>query len=250
MMRVSRLNASLAFSALFHAGILAFAIDLRPVPVFEPERIAVRFMQADTRTTEPQAQKTAQTAERAAPLPAKQTRAPEKKALPVQRQEPAAALPKHEPAALPDSFAVEQAADPAPALPADSEIRRIEVPPEAEPAPSAAAGAASVSAPEKDEAVAVRLSEYLATVKSAVERNKEYPVFAKQLGIQGTVVIRTEIASDGLIASAAVFASSGHKGLDRSALSAVKASAPFRPPSNFGLGGRVVIDIPMTYVIN
>lgn len=91
-----------------------------------------------------------------------------------------------------------------------------------------------------------RLDEYLVMLKGAVERNKLYPSFARQMGLQGTVVIRVTLSVDGAIMGMAVLNSSGQRTLDRAAESAIRASAPFKPPRQFGLG-EVTVDIPIVY---
>jgi TonB family protein len=94
-----------------------------------------------------------------------------------------------------------------------------------------------------------RLAEYLAAIKEMVEKNRDYPSFAKQLGLQGTVVVRASIRSNGFINSAEVFASSGHRSLDRSAVAAVRSAGPFKAASDFGLAD-ITLDIPITYKLN
>ncbi|MBZ0157129.1 MAG: energy transducer TonB [Alphaproteobacteria bacterium] len=94
-----------------------------------------------------------------------------------------------------------------------------------------------------------RTSEYLGVIRAVVESNREYPVFAKQLGLQGTVVVRVAILPGGKIGEISITASSGHKSLDRSAVGAVKASAPFAPPERYGLAG-ITLDIPIKYKLN
>jgi protein TonB len=79
-----------------------------------------------------------------------------------------------------------------------------------------------------------------------VEHNREYPAMARQQGLQGTVTVRVAIRGDGSIAAVTVASSSGHKGLDKAAVSAVRRSAPFKPPAGFGLG-EVTVEIPIVY---
>ncbi len=90
------------------------------------------------------------------------------------------------------------------------------------------------------------LDEYLARVKASVEYNKFYPLFARQLRQEGTVVVRAAIGPDGTISTLQVVSSSGHQGLDRAAEKAVRSSAPFDPPGRFGLSG-ITVDIPVLY---
>ena len=92
----------------------------------------------------------------------------------------------------------------------------------------------------------VRLADYLSVVRAMVENNREYPAMARQLGLQGTVTVRVTIRGDGSIFDASVVGSSGHKSLDKAALSAVRRSAPFKAPGGFGLE-EVTVEIPIVY---
>jgi protein TonB len=93
---------------------------------------------------------------------------------------------------------------------------------------------------------AKKLAEYMAIIRAIIENNKEYPAFAKQLRLQGTVIVRVSIYPNGRIKNVDVITTSGHKSLDKSALGAVKASEPFKPPANYGLLD-VTVDIPITF---
>ncbi len=94
-----------------------------------------------------------------------------------------------------------------------------------------------------------KLADYLAIIKTTIENNKEYPIFAKNLGLQGTVMVRVSIASDGRIRDVQIFKTSGHRSLDRSAKGAVTTSGPFKPPVEYGLSD-VTVDIPITFKLN
>ena len=91
-----------------------------------------------------------------------------------------------------------------------------------------------------------RLGDYLAFLGRMLERDKDYPLFARQRGLQGTVVVRASIRADGVIADVAVIASSGHGSLDRAAVTAVKGTGSLKPPASFGLAD-VTVDIPIAY---
>ncbi|MHB8058349.1 MAG: TonB family protein [Desulfuromonadaceae bacterium] len=94
-----------------------------------------------------------------------------------------------------------------------------------------------------------RLGEYLAQVRAKVETNKEYPSSARQMGYQGTVTVRVTIKVNGNIDTVAVVASSGHKNLDKAALSAVRNAAPFKSSAGYGLAD-VTMEIPIVYRLN
>lgn len=109
-----------------------------------------------------------------------------------------------------------------------------------------AATAVPKQAPTQTAQPPPRRNEYLELVRSLVERNKEYPSFARQAGQQGTVLVRVQINESGSASAVSLLQSSGHSHLDRAALSAVKQAAPFKPPAGFGLGS-ISIDIPIVY---
>ena len=91
-----------------------------------------------------------------------------------------------------------------------------------------------------------RLAAYLAQVRGMVEANREYPAMARQLGVQGTVMVRVSIRSDGSIGEVNIASSAGNKSLDKAAVSAVRRAAPFKSPGGFGLG-EVTVEIPIVY---
>ncbi len=93
------------------------------------------------------------------------------------------------------------------------------------------------------------LAEYIEIIREAIDKNKEYPFYAKQAGLEGTVIIRVEILSNGKINNAAVISSSKHKSLDKAALKAVLTAGSFKAPEHFGLN-QLTLDIPITYKIN
>lgn len=110
---------------------------------------------------------------------------------------------------------------------------------------SAAAGLETVpaSAPK----AASRLpEEYLTQVRTQVEARKFYPSMARQLKMQGTVVVAAAISRDGVLRSAEVRASSGSQQLDHAAVKAVMHASPFAAPADFGLDA-VTVDIPITF---
>ncbi|MCG2824306.1 MAG: energy transducer TonB, partial [Desulfobulbaceae bacterium] len=88
--------------------------------------------------------------------------------------------------------------------------------------------------------------EYLAQVRTQVEARKFYPSMARQLKMQGTVVVAAAISRDGVLRSAEVRASSGSQQLDHAAVKAVMHASPFAAPADFGLDA-VTVDIPLTF---
>lgn len=90
------------------------------------------------------------------------------------------------------------------------------------------------------------MPEYLAGVRTRIEAAREYPAMARQMALQGTVVLRVVIAGDGSLTSVQVSASSGHASLDKAAMNAVRRASPFRAPAGYGLG-QVSIEVPLVF---
>jgi protein TonB len=93
------------------------------------------------------------------------------------------------------------------------------------------------------------LTDYLAAVRSRVERNKRYPAAAQREGITGTAAVRMTITSSGAVRGLRVAKPSGHPALDRAAMAAARAAEPL-PAFPKGMPqGRITIVIPMNFNI-
>jgi TonB family protein len=80
-----------------------------------------------------------------------------------------------------------------------------------------------------------------------VEKNKgSYPYFALRQHKEGISYIYVKLAADGSLAQHYVTASAGEKSLDDAALKAIGNSCPFP----HGLGGELVITVPVRWTIN
>lgn len=80
---------------------------------------------------------------------------------------------------------------------------------------------------------------------SAVESNKQYPHFAVRMNQQGTVYVTVTLGADGSLLGASVTGSvTGN--LDKAALNAVYASAPFP----HGVGSSVTMTVPVSFYLN
>ncbi|ORJ60440.1 TonB family protein [Geothermobacter hydrogeniphilus] len=147
---------------------------------------------------------------------------------------PAASAPKPPPPAphrLPPSTAI-TAPVPSPAT----------VPAEALPAETAPAPAA----PRADPAGNPAYRAYLSDIRQRVDRSKRYPLMARRGGQQGVVLIDFEINAEGKLCRCEVERGSGFKLLDRAALKAVRAAAPFSPlPEDFG--PRLALQLPIRF---
>lgn len=68
---------------------------------------------------------------------------------------------------------------------------------------------------------------YLAMLKKRIEQHKEYPLMSRRGRQQGTVIVQFELTSGGNVKSCQVKKSCGYRLLDRAAIRAVTAAAPF-----------------------
>ncbi len=90
-------------------------------------------------------------------------------------------------------------------------------------------------------------AEYLSVVRSSIERKREYPSHARQLRLEGVVVVGFRIVASGSIDAIRIVSSSGHQFLDTAAERAVRAAAPFATPVSYGLSDGVMVEVPIVY---
>ncbi|MDR1394928.1 MAG: energy transducer TonB, partial [Deltaproteobacteria bacterium] len=77
-------------------------------------------------------------------------------------------------------------------------------------------------------------------IKNRIKRYLVYNPMARRMGIEGTATVAFTILAGGEASGAAIVKSSGHEGLDQSALAAVRNASPFPPPP---APARVVIPV-------
>lgn len=243
-----------ASTLLLHGALLMVGGGLKPSPPEPEAQIAIRFASVEEREAPSLTPLEEVLPQEASPANVSDDRSYLRE--PVQRQEP---NPVPESIPLPVPLA---AAEPKEQAPARAPLQRAvpttaaayaaprSAPPSAPPAaqqPHHEAGGRT----QQGEASAAtkpspRMTDYLSAVRGMVENNREYPAMARQLGLQGTVTVRVSIRGDGSVGAVAVDVSSGHKALDKAAISAVKRSAPFKAPRGFGLD-EVMVEIPIVY---
>jgi len=74
-----------------------------------------------------------------------------------------------------------------------------------------------------------------------------YPMAARRLGLEGTVVLRVVVATDGRPASVVVLQSSGHEVLDTSALETVRTRWRFVPARRNGMPVEDSVQVPIRF---
>ena len=238
---------------LLHFLLLAFGAGIKMREPEPREQIAIRFTSVSERAEEP-APSEEPRRERAKPNEA--VAQPQKAATvpPPVREARQPATPA--PAPLLASPQVPAASQQAPPVQPVATVQPVQTaargaaqavpPPPAAPMPRTPQEAGGGQSAVRAVAPAARLPDFLVVVRTTVENNREYPAMARQLALQGTVTVRVSIRGDGSLAAVTVGDSSGHKALDKAAVSAVRRSAPFRSPAGFGLG-EVTVEIPIVY---
>ena len=73
-----------------------------------------------------------------------------------------------------------------------------------------------------------------------------YPRRAREMGWEGTVVLRVEVKPDGTVGVASVYRTSGYLTLDEAALIAVKRWR-FAPPTDGAFSFSTVVDVPVRF---
>ena len=244
-------QVAFASALLLHGALLMLGSRVERTLPKPEERIAIRFASIEDRTAPGFSPLEEALPREARPAPVTKEKGRPPLQEPVQRREP-----RPVPTPVPS---------PAPKAPAEAPAQA----PQPKAAPASAVASAPHSAPraavpaaqqsrheaggrqQHGEATvaakpAPRMADYLSAVRGMVENNREYPAMARQMGLQGTVTVRVSILGDGSVGAVAVDVSSGHKALDKAAVSAVKRSAPFKAPTGFGLG-EVTVEIPIVY---
>lgn len=111
--------------------------------------------------------------------------------------------------------------------------------------PGPAGGAAPQGAPGATDV----LRAYLAGVRARIEGAKRYPRWARRRGIEGEVAVRFRIGPGGELLGAEVTRSSGMDVLDRAAVEAVEAAAPFPPVPDAAGRAPLPVEVRLAFVL-
>jgi periplasmic protein TonB len=90
-------------------------------------------------------------------------------------------------------------------------------------------------------------SGYLATLRQAIEKFKEYPLLARRKHLEGTAVVRFVVTRGGGLKDASLASSSGAGLLDDAALGAVRAVGAFPAMPAEIPGGEMAFEVPLTF---
>jgi periplasmic protein TonB len=239
--------------ALFGAALLWFPGQVRSRPPVQTITIDLSDIALPARAPQP---RPTPKASRTAPKPAPPLVAP-----PAPPQPRTAALPAREPIrsreALPPANPAPVPAQVAPlSQPARTAVATPQSPAGAvhhAPAPSPVmASPAGMSPPEAARKAvshadhAIR-SGYLATLRQAIEKFKEYPLAARRKHLEGTAVVRFVVTRGGSLKEASLASTSGASLLDDAALGAVRAAGAFPAMPPEISGGEMAIEVPLTF---
>lgn len=88
---------------------------------------------------------------------------------------------------------------------------------------------------------------YFGALRATVERHREYPLAARRMRLEGTVLVRISIARDGHIVAVHVRQSSGEAVLDNAAMSAVRSVASFPSAPAEVEGETFTLELPFVF---
>lgn len=88
---------------------------------------------------------------------------------------------------------------------------------------------------------------YLEMVRLKIERHKKYPETAKARQIEGFVTVRFVITPQGDVLNIEIIRSSRQKSLDKAALKAIHAAAPFPRPPRHLFKGEIPLELTIAF---
>ena len=133
------------------------------------------------------------------------------------------------------------------AIPARSEMTVPVAPPVARKPAESAPSATTVAPADGAEKLAKVRTSYRAMTAALIDKNKEYPLFSRRTGQQGTCSVRCTMMCDGTIKRVELAKSSGYEALDKAGLRAVNNVGKFPPPPQDGGCTEVSFEVPITF---
>ena len=88
---------------------------------------------------------------------------------------------------------------------------------------------------------------YLEMVRLKIERHKKYPETARARQIEGFVTVRFVITPQGDVLNIEIIKSSRQKSLDKAALKAIHAAAPFPRPPRHLFKGKIPLELTIAF---
>ena len=249
---ISATHIAFLFSLIFHIVILSMNINVdRPVDV-PTEVFKIRYFPAVKEAPvkeQPVAKKQKPVKKVAAPAPEIPKEIPVETVAEIPEEKPKEKpkeIPEEKPKEIPEEVPKEVPIE-TPVYPEimetyipDAQTKEIEAVEE----PPAAVAARPEAMPEIKEIIPeIDLTWIAEELRNRILAIKRYPRMARRMGIEGTVVMTVEFDKMGELVDIHIESSSGHRILDRDALSLVERVSPFRHDA----GRNIVIKLPISY---
>lgn len=105
--------------------------------------------------------------------------------------------------------------------------------------------------PERVVAVASPAAgEYEQQVTRWVERQRQYPLAARQRRMEGTAIVRIQLDGDGALLGALLVRDTGHAVLDRAAMDMIQRAAPYPPVPQMLASSPIEVFVPIQFTLS
>ena len=118
-----------------------------------------------------------------------------------------------------------------------------------EPAPAQVAPAPATTAPPRAHASKAEVDSWYGHIVTQLERNKSYPLAARQHGEKGVVELAFSIDRNGHVISSRIVKSSGYATLDQETIATVRRAQPFPVPPTDLDGEKFDFTVPVKFNI-
>ncbi|MDA1192417.1 MAG: energy transducer TonB, partial [Candidatus Poribacteria bacterium] len=89
--------------------------------------------------------------------------------------------------------------------------------------------------------------DFLVEIRERIVKSQDYPRYARELGLEGTVTLRVAVRRNGSIVGVSVAVSSGSEWLDDAAIGSAKAAGPFNPLPDTYKGDVLRLEVPVVF---
>jgi protein TonB len=118
-----------------------------------------------------------------------------------------------------------------------------------EPAPAQVAPAPATTAPPRAHASKAEVDSWYGHIVTQLERNKSYPLAAREHGEKGVVELAFSIDREGRVLSSRIVKSSGYAALDQETIATVRRAQPFPVPPTGVDGEKFDFTVPVKFNI-
>lgn len=116
---------------------------------------------------------------------------------------------------------------------------------------ASSAGAGNDRPPGNGQETKNALAGYSRAVRALIEKNKEYPLAARRMGFQGSLIVSFSVNRHGELRSVSLVKTSGNSMLDNAGMRAVRAAGRFPSPPYQTMSGTEELSfrIPITFTL-